>query len=197
MKKTKDSVFWIFLLLSLFSAVAGLMLYKLYDLGYLNKEGVSVPVYDDAPQFTLTERSGKTISSQDLKDKVWVAGFIFTRCGGQCPLTNAETDKLRKEMKDILFVSFTVDPDYDTPQILSDYADGYGSDLDNWIFLTGGKDMLNTVTTGFKMNRIDDSSMHSDRFVLVDKKSRVRGYYDVNDKESMSKLRRDIRIIKN
>lgn len=196
MKKTKNSIFWIFLLLSLFSAVVGLMLYKLYDLGYLNKAGISVPVYDEAPQFTLTERSGKAISSQDLKDKVWVAGFIFTRCGGQCPLTNIQMNNLRKEMKDILFVSFTVDPDFDTPQILSDYADGYGSDLDNWIFLTGGKDMLNTVTTGFKMNKIDDASMHSDRLVLVDKKNRVRGYYSVNEKEDMNKLRRDIRVIK-
>lgn len=154
-----------------------------------------LPVYGTVPDFQLTERSGKAVTHQDLRGKVWIADIIFTRCAGVCPMMSGKMMKLTKKLPEVFFVSFTTDPDYDSPQVLSTYADWYQADPERWLFLTGPKEMLSAVTTGFKMNKIDEPEMHSERFVLVDKEWKLRGFYDSNDDAAMEKLIKDARIL--
>ncbi len=164
-------------------------------MGYLNKEGRVVPVYGEVSDFKLTERRGKPVSNLDLKNKVWIADVIFTRCAGQCPMMSGKMKKLSHSLPRIYFVSFTTDPDYDTPEILAAYARWYEADPNQWLFLTGPKETLSAVTTSFKMNKIDDPAMHSDRFVLVDKKGQLRGFYDANEDKSMGQLIKDAHLL--
>lgn len=162
---------------------------------YLSSKKESLPVYSSAPSFSMTERSGKTMTGADLRGKVWIADFIFTRCAGQCPIMSAQMKRLTGRLKKASFVSFSTDPEYDSPQVLSAYADGYEADAKQWFFLTGGKDALNAVLTGFKLSPLDDPMMHSTRFVLVDKKGQVRGFYDAEDAAQMNKLVKDAKVL--
>lgn len=182
----------IFLLVVFFGALAGLICYKMYDMGYLNLSGRTVPIYDDVPNFKLIERSGKEITKKDLLGHIWIADFIFTRCAGQCPIMSLAASKLTKELPQVRFISFTSDPEYDIPQVLSTYAGWYQADPEKWLFLTGDKKALNDVAAGLKLTKIDDPSLHSNYFVLIDKKGRIRGYYDANDAARLKDLKRDI-----
>src|SRR5436190_1690364 len=102
-----------------------------------------LPVMNTVPEFQLIERSSREVKSQELAGKVWIADFVFTSCGGFCP---AMTEKMRM-VQDLLpsevqLVSFSVDPEKDTPEVLAAYANKYGADPNRWWFLTGNKDAL-------------------------------------------------------
>ena len=152
-----------------------------------------LPLYGTVADFTLTDRNGQPISLKDLKGKIWVADFIFTHCAGQCPMMSRQMSRLQKQLpSSITLVSFTVDPNRDTPQALADYAKSYGADSNRWFFLTGSKETLNRVTTSFYMDPADDPNLHSVRLVLVDRRARIRGYYDGTDDQAIQKLFSDV-----
>ena len=145
------------------------------------------------PDFSLTERSGRTVTNADLKGKVWVASFVFTRCTGPCPSVTATVAKLQQELDlanrdDLRLVTFTVDPNRDGIKALASYADNFRAHPDRWLFLTGGERELHELMTGgFKLG-IKRSSMpsavegqefdHSTLIAVVDKQGIARGYYD-------------------
>ena len=176
----------------------------------LQKTGPSeLPPLGQIPQFVLMERSEKQISLQDLKDRVWVANFIFTSCKGPCPMMTMRMAELQDALKGedgVRFVSFSVDPQTDTPAILRSYADNYGAEKDRWYFLTGDEKIIHNISRkGFLLaanrntqEQIDDGSdsvNHSLRFVLVDKQARVRGYYSGVDAQSLEQLQADVRTL--
>ena len=145
------------------------------------------------PDFTLTERSGKTVTKADLSGKVWVASFVFTRCTGPCPSVTATMTKLQSELDlanqaDLRLVTFTVDPDRDTPNELKKYADTFRANPDRWLFLTGQEDEIHTLLkTGFKIgvNRSTNPQPvagqefdHSTYITVVDKTGTIRGHFD-------------------
>lgn len=160
--------------------------------------------YGTVPEFTLTERDGSLVSLQQLRGKIWIADFIYTSCTDTCPLQTAMMAKLQDEYAakpDVQLVSFTVDPERDTPQALSLYADKYQADAKRWYFLTGQRDrMLRLVQEGFHLavaslpSDAEPSGTvpHSPRFVLVDKEARIRGYYDSRELEAFVRLKNDI-----
>ena len=152
--------------------------------------------YFPMPDFTLTEKNGKQTQKTSLDGKVWIADFIFTRCAGQCPVMSAKMAQLSQVMKDISFVSFSVDPTHDTPEVLSAYADQYGADRQRWLFLTGPMNEINRIATGLKLSRVDEPMMHSTSFILVDGKGMVRGLYDTNEPSRLSQLKHDAQIVK-
>ncbi len=174
-----------------FAALFSLTAAAFLAAGYLLKQKSSLPVYGHFPDFKLTEKSGKEISASDLKGKVWIVDFIFTRCAGQCPMMSGKMVELQENLKGIHFISFTVDPEYDMPEKLSVYAKICSADPARWFFLTGKREMLDLVTTGLHMNKLGDPMMHSASFVLVDKNGDVRGYYDANDSERLKQLKKD------
>jgi protein SCO1/2 len=153
-----------------------------------------------APQFQFTAQDGTTVSNADLKGKVWVANFIFTRCAGPCPVMTSRMAELNQALsgktKDVELVSITVDPEYDTPQVLNEYGERVGASPERWKFLTGPKDQLDaTVMKGFLQALSREPSgmpIHSTRFVLVDRDGWMRGFLDGNDPELPQKLLMDI-----
>jgi protein SCO1/2 len=101
--------------------------------------------YGQVPDFSLIQQNGQTLTLADLKGKVWVADFIYTSCPDTCPLQTAQMTKLQKDLseeKDVRFVSITVDPERDTPEVLAEYAKRYGADTEKWFFLTGEKESI-------------------------------------------------------
>ena len=150
-----------------------------------------LPVYNQVPDFVLTAQSGREFRRQALEGKVWVADFIFTTCAGPCPRMSSQMHQLQTQVKDVTLVSFTVDPEHDTPQVLADYARKFQAEPDRWYFLTGSRDNLQVVMRQAFM--LGDVNMaHSTRFVLVDRKGRVRGYYETTDAGDLKRLAGDI-----
>ena len=154
----------------------------------------------EVPAFTLTDQAGRTVTLADLKGKMWVANFIFTRCKGPCPLSTlrmAELNKgLAKARKDVQLISFTVDPDYDTPSVLADYAKQSGADPAYWQFLTGPNTAIKDIVVKGLLQPLakepDGTPAHSTRFVIVDANGWLRGYQDSADPEAVQKLMIDL-----
>jgi protein SCO1/2 len=161
-------------------------------------------IYGSVPDFSFTESSGRSVGLHDLLGKVWVVDFIFTHCAGTCPLMTAEMKRLRSSFpQDIAFVSITVDPAHDTPEVLAQYAKQNGADSRNWMFLTGSRTALRALMMGGFKLPLDDTQgsdsepiTHSSRFVLVDKKGRIRGYYDGTDDADVKRLTNDARQLR-
>jgi cytochrome oxidase Cu insertion factor (SCO1/SenC/PrrC family) len=159
----------------------------------------SLPSYYPLPDFSLTDQTGKAVTLHDLSGKVWVADFIFTNCGGTCPLMTGKMRKLQEALPpEIHLVSFTVDPGRDTPKVLAAYAGQNGANHDRWLFLTGDKQALYDVCVkGFKLpldaegGTLAEPIAHSTRFVLVDKKGEIRGYYDGTEEDELKRLASD------
>jgi cytochrome oxidase Cu insertion factor (SCO1/SenC/PrrC family) len=143
--------------------------------------------------FRLTERSGQTVTEQDLRGKVWVASFIFTRCTGPCPQVTSTMRRLQSELADemqagrVKLVTFTVDPEHDDMRKLREYADGRGADPNNWLFLTGDEATIHKLLQEqFKQvaqrrtgPNVDPGTAfdHSPRLVVVDKEGVIRATY--------------------
>jgi protein SCO1/2 len=169
---------------------------------------VELPVLMQLPEFTFTERNGRAVSLHDLAGRVWVANFVFTHCTGPCPLLSAQMQMVQAEVADlegVRLVSFSVDPDRDTPEVLRIYADGFEAHPERWLFLTGMRHaMYDLIRNGFKLgvqgvamdhqahsgsggmpapDQVSGSGqiLHTLRFALVDREGRVRGYYDGTD----------------
>jgi cytochrome oxidase Cu insertion factor (SCO1/SenC/PrrC family) len=161
--------------------------------------------YGAVPDFVLLERSGKSIRLADLRGVIWIADFIYTTCTDTCPLQSAEMAKLQEQFaaSATKFVSISVDPGKDTPQLLSLYADRYGADSQRWLFLTGDKaQIIQLVQEGFRLSAASAGGsgeviLHSPRFVLIDKETQIRGYYDSRDPEALQRLRNDVATLLN
>lgn len=164
------------------------------------------PQLGEVPEFSLTERSGRTVRRADLDGRPWVADFIFTRCTGMCPALSTQMRELRRRAAEAgltaRFVSLSVDPIHDTPAVLRDYAERFAAG-DDWLFLTGERDALYAlIGGGFKLSVAERSPdavapggeliAHSDRFVLVDGAGRIRGYYHGTDAAMSDQLLRDL-----
>lgn len=157
-----------------------------------------LPILATVEPFTLTRESGATFSSRELEGSPWIADFIFTRCPNQCPMMTARLATLRNSLPPgVKIVSFSVDPLYDNRNVLSAYARSFRYDPRQWIFLTGDKEAIRRVRADFKLGESDDPELHSLRFVLVDGKRQVRGYYDSEGADSLKKLLEDVRGVSN
>jgi protein SCO1 len=155
----------------------------------------SPPAADDdlgeVADFALTERSGETVRRADLLGKVWVAAFGFTRCSGACPQVSGTMAKLQAELAgqpDVRLVSFSVDPDHDTPEVLRGYAERFGADPQRWLFLTGPRDqMYQLIQESFHLavqqtegeaRKPGQEVTHSFKLALVDRAGHIRGYFE-------------------
>ncbi|MBI3269854.1 MAG: DUF420 domain-containing protein [Planctomycetes bacterium] len=153
------------------------------------------------PPFTFQERGGRTVRAEDLRGSSWIADFIFTRCGGPCPRLTGEMARLQRELPgSVRLVTFTVDPEHDTPEVLARYAEFAGANPERWLFLSGPKAELHRlIGEGFHLTAEDQPAdpenpfLHDTRFVLVDDSGRIRGYYLVDDPEALARLRSDAR----
>jgi protein SCO1/2 len=158
-----------------------------------------LPVLAQLPDFRLIERNGQPLGLAELKGKVWIADFIFTRCPGPCPRMSSRMAALQRDLRSeeaFRLVSISVDPEFDTREVLTKYADRYEADEHRWFFLTGGKIAIHQLAkSGFRVGGVDDVTLHTTRFVLIDRQGRVRGYYSSSDEEELRKLRSDARVL--
>jgi protein SCO1 len=181
--------------------------------------------YGPVPDFSLVERSGRRVTLADLRGTVWVTSFIYTECTETCPLQSLQLSRLQDEFAgspDLRLVSITVDPEHDTADVLARYAERYRANPERWLFLTGPKGAIYALAKdGFKLAVQDASSaarrstplsilapppafashgsqgliLHSSRFVLVDRRGRIRAYHRTDDPESLVKLRDNVRTL--
>lgn len=181
--------------------------------------------YGPVPDFRLTERDGSTVTLGDLRGTVWLANFIYTECTETCPLQSLQVERLQEEFaeeRDLRFVSITVDPSHDTHEVLQRYAERYGADPERWLFLTGPKPAIHALAKdGFKLGVSDATPaaqsslpgrllgpdptfashgsggliLHSARFVLVDRRARIRAYHRTDDPDSLARLRSNLRAL--
>ncbi len=169
-------------------------------------------VFQTIPAFQLTDENGKVFSSKELQGKIYVANFFFTRCGTICPKITSQlsraTDTFNQD-KDVHFISISVDPNYDEPTKLSAYAKRFEADSTRWTFLTGvKKDIYHLILKGFHVpladaseydaaiKNPDETFIHSERLVLVDKTGVIRGFYDGTDKKEVDRLIMEIKVLK-
>lgn len=157
-------------------------------------------------EFSFTDQTGQPYGSKDLKDKIYVAEYFFTTCGTICPKMNAEMQRVQEAFKgDDLFkiLSFTVDPETDSVAQMKQYADGHLADAQQWHFLTGDKkDLYKLARRSFfvlkpaeaaNQGDVGSDFIHTNYFVLVDTKKRIRGYYDGTSSKEVDKLIGDIK----
>ena len=164
-----------------------------------------LPRLGTLPAFELVAQSGRPFGSRDLQGHVYIANFIFTRCPSICPRLSAQMAAVQGHTAasgDALrLVSFSVDPEYDTPERLLTYGEQYRADFQRWTFLTGSLERIQaTVVGGMKVDMEGASPgkgadpmalLHGTRFVLVDRAGVIRGYYASDDPAQMQRLEQD------
>jgi protein SCO1/2 len=154
-----------------------------------------LPIIGQVPDFQMVSQDGRPFDSKSLAGHVWVADFIFTHCPGPCLRMSSQMHRVQKETASeskIRLLSFTVDPARDTPPVLAEFASKYQPDAARWFFLTGSPATLQMLSREtFKLGDVDGTMNHSTRFVLVDKRGRIRGVYGTQDDDPVGKVSAD------
>ncbi|MCB0464961.1 MAG: SCO family protein [Aequorivita sp.] len=162
-----------------------------------------VKKYHTIADFSLANQNGKTITQEDYKDKIYVADFFFTTCQSICPIMTDNMVKIQEKLKnddEVMLLSHTVTPEIDTVAQLKKYALEKGVNDTKWNLVTGDKkEIYNLARKSYLVAKdipySDNDLVHTENFVLVDKKKRIRGFYDGTDSESIEKLLTDIKIL--
>lgn len=199
-----------------FSPKLGLVDHKFNYLSYygpkepmlVQRDGKMVvdTIYAEIPPFNFIDRYGKPFSNKDVEGKIIVADFFFTRCTTICPRMSINMQQLQLKLNDeaygdVVFLSHTVDPENDTPEVLDAYAKKLEADPVRWKFLTGNAlDIYRMGNTGYLLSALSDSTsaeqfVHDGRFVLVDKQRHIRGYYDGTTATGMNALAADLKML--
>lgn len=162
---------------------------------------------ETVPDFSYTTQDDEAFGLDDLKGKWWIADFVFTNCTDVCiPMTNNMAmlqDEMKEEnLDDVQLVSFTVDPDYDTPEVLKEHAERNGVDLNNWHFLTG-YDFQTIKELSIKTFQSlvkepgpgDDQVMHGTSFFLINPDGKVVKKYSGLDQKEMDEIIKDLKKV--
>lgn len=159
--------------------------------------------YHTIADFSLVNQNGKTITQDDYKDKIYVADFFFTTCQTICPIMTDHMVRIQKQLKDdnkVLLLSHTVTPEIDSVPQLKKYALEKGVDDAKWNLVTGDKkeiyDLARKSYLAAKDVPFEEYDLiHTENFVLVDKKKRIRGFYDGTDPDAIKTLLHDIEVL--
>lgn len=166
--------------------------------GTFDRPTTELPVYGRLPQFSLVDAQNRPVSRDDFHGRVSVVSFLFTRCQTQCPLIVGALKQIQSEFEGkslFRIVSVSIDPVYDTPAVLAEYAKKVSANPSVWRFLAGESDAIEGLARqGFKLATFEpsvgDSGMiHSQKLIVVDGEGQIRGYYDASDADDISRLR--------
>jgi len=163
-------------------------------------------IYHTIPAFSLKDQDGKPFGDKDLNNKIYVANFFFTSCPTICPKMQTLMKKIQdtddfKKLNDFKLVSFTVDPDNDTPQKLKEFSNLIKAEKNRWYFLTGNRDSIYDLAyKGFMVNAMEDKKadggfLHSDIMLLIDKEKRVRGIYEGTSYKDVKRLIDEAKVL--
>lgn len=203
---TVVSIFSIITLYLFYSALKPSKTLPIYNPADVNPELVDSTVqyvskYHTIADFSFTNQNGKTITQKDYDGKVYVADFFFTTCGSICPKMTTNLVDVQKAIKNnpkVKLLSLTVFPETDSVPALKAYAKKYGVIDAKWNLVTGDKKEIYTMARksylAVKMGKPEElfDMVHTENFVLVDQKKRVRGFYDGTKKEEIQRLIEDI-----
>jgi protein SCO1/2 len=169
-------------------------------------------VFQTIPSFSLTDETGKAFDSNSLKGKIYVASFFFTRCTTICPKITTQLSRVQDTFHqdpEVQLLSISVDPKFDEPEKLAAYSKRFDANKGQWYFLTGEKKVIYPlVLKGFHVpladaseydlaiTKPDETFIHSERLVLVDKEGIIRGFYDGTDKKEVDRLLVEIKVLK-
>lgn len=181
-----------------------------HDVAFVRaQDGSMVPdtQYYQVPKFVFTNQNNRLLSHRDIENKIVIADFFFSHCKTICPILSSQIDRLQEkvnatESRDyVVFLSHTVDPMRDTPEVLRAYADQMGADTSNWHFLTGSpEDLYWQAEEGYKMTAFpsdtaDGGFFHTDDVVLLDGQRHIRGIYEGTSTKAMDQLYEDVQIL--
>lgn len=163
-----------------------------------------VKKYHKIAPFKLTNQNGKTVTQEDYRNRIYVADFFFTTCQTICPIMTEHMVEIQKELKNdtlVQLLSHSVIPEYDTPEILKAYAIEKGVDDTRWNLVTGSRKEIYMLARKSYLAVKDipgeeDAMVHTENFMLIDKKQQIRGYYDGTNDEAIQQLLEDIEILK-
>lgn len=156
------------------------------------------------PDFAFTNQEGNTVGKAQMEGKITIVDFFFTSCPSICPDMSREMERVNDMFRDeprVQIFSISIDPDYDTPAILKEYADRHYAQAGKWDFLTGDKlETYRLARCGFVIptldgNGVPDDFVHSDKFILVDELGRIRGYYSGTNREDVDLLMLEAKIL--
>ena len=152
-------------------------------------------VYWDVPPFSFPDQDGRTVTDQDLRGHVWICDFFFSQCTTACPILTSKLMLVQKRVQSpaVRFISFSVDPEHDSPPVLKQYAKLWEGDESRWKLLSTNPTDLSKVALGMKVivapsGDKDNPILHSSMFMLVDVKGQVRGIYDSIDTAAITRL---------
>lgn len=154
--------------------------------------------------FSFIDQNGDTVTDKDYSNKVYVTDFFFTTCRSICPVMTTQMQRVFEHYKsnpDVMFLSYSVNPEYDTPAVLKEYADKHHADAKKWHFVTGDKQKIydlariSYLVTATKGDGGPDDFVHTQNFALIDKEKRIRGYYDGTDSTDVNKLITEIDLL--
>jgi protein SCO1 len=191
----KRSAAWKVTLILIPLVTAG-VLFWLRQVQVQHLQNRALPSYGAVPPFDLVNQEAQPFGSAQLTGRIWIADFIFTTCPGPCPIISTRMSELKRplEQSDVQLVSFSVDPEKDTPAVLREYAEKLKAQPSRWNFLTGQRDAIYyLMRDGFKLTILEDQGMpvHATSFVLVDRRGAIRGYYDALASDAVTKLLAD------
>jgi protein SCO1/2 len=162
--------------------------------------------YHKIADFSLVNQNGKIITQDDYKDKIYVADFFFTTCQTICPIMTTNMAEIQNEIlndDDVMLLSHSVTPKIDSVPQLKRYAIKKGVNDKKWNLVTGNKKQIYELARKSYLavktdgNGDEYDMIHTENFMLIDKKRQIRGFYDGTNKEDMTRLLNDIKILKN
>ena len=162
-------------------------------------------IYHQIASFNLTNQIGQVVNQNTTKNKIYIANFFFATCQSICPMMSNQLQEVQKAFladDSVLILSHSVNPLHDTVAVLSNYADTYGVKTNKWHLLTGNKKQIyDLAKTSYLVNAFEDDGspegfLHSELFLLIDKKARIRGMYDGTNTAEVKKLIEDVKLLK-
>ena len=162
-------------------------------------------IYHQIASFNLTNQIGRVVNQNTTKNKIYIANFFFASCQSICPMMSNQLQEVQKSFladDSVLILSHSVNPLHDTVAVLNNYADTYGAKTNKWHLLTGNKKQIyDLAKTSYLVNAFEDDGspegfLHSELFLLIDKKARIRGIYDGTNTSEVKKLIEDVKLLK-
>jgi protein SCO1 len=184
-----------------------------YDIPILFENGVENPFLECdvvesgqhyIPEFAFTSENNLLVGRKEMEGKITIVDFFFTSCPSICPVMSTEMERVDdafRNQPDVQIFSISIDPEYDTPEVLFEYARRHNASQGKWVFLTGDKtEIYNLARCGFFLPTLDgegvpDDFVHSDKFVLVDDLGRIRGYYSGTNRDEVDRLILETKIL--
>lgn len=189
-----------------YSVLFTLVILSLISHGCEQQNKVDFPILGEVTQdFSFTNQDNETVTNATFENKIYVTDFFFTTCPSICPVMKRQMHRVYEAIKtvpDIVLLSHTIDPEHDTVQILSQYANGLGIDAAKWHLVTGDQDAIFAMAKHYmlgvmKNEEVPGGYLHSGSFVLVDKDKKIRGYYNGTKQEEVDELIEDLKMMVN